>query len=808
MVARRALAPRDDGARAEPIITALNPTWLYVGALYAAAIWLARRGGHPIPARVAFFFYALVLLFFLRPLTTNTINVPVDYYEELLPWRDYGPRPNSSNPHLNDVALQMVPWAHEVREQWKSGRIPLWNETAGSGSPLLANSQSGALSLLRLLALPLDLGHAMAAEGAWKVLIALTFTFLFCRRRYGELASAFAAVSFAFGAFLCVWLHYPHTTVAAFLPAALYAVDLLAERVTHGRFVFASVVWALMLTGGHPETAAHIAFFTVLAILWIAFVEKAPRRFLVAGLASIAAGALLAAPLLVPFVEALPKSLRYFMLKSAGPPKKMLADWASTIGMLQPHFFGVVPMEPAWGPAGPEIITGFVGSLGVVGGIATALSVVRGRRWRSREAFFVLATIVAIGIVYFWPGIVDAFNLLFRFAANARVRLLIAFFLSVQIAAAIDRLIERTAERVTLLLAILATSALYLSMLAFHFPTRAEKWGAVYALLPSVAVLLVATAAVLTRRRVLLLGLLLVAAGEVWNVTWAWNPVLPASAMYPPTPLVRELVRLGEQNPPNTFRIAGFGAELFPNLPTMWGLEDIRAHDVMTPWRYMGLLQVATGHYNIGDYFAQWNDLTTPLLDYLNVKYYAMSSRERIDDPRFELRYDGRDGRIYENHGVLPRFFAARNVMLEFNENRFIEILSRHRDWAHTAVLDRLPVENDRMRTDLLAPRAPDAAEAAVTIASSSPTRYRMRVDAPRYTLVVSSIPWMPGWKATRNGKALRVIRVNAAFVGFAVPPGGGEVEVRYSPASFWAGVALSLATLAALLAYKLVRRT
>jgi hypothetical protein len=783
-----------------------NPTWLYVGALYAAAVWLARRGGQPIPARIALFFYLLVLVFFFQPLTMNTINVPVDYYEELLPWRDLGPRPNTSNPHLNDVALQMVPWAHEVREQWKSGRIPLWNETAGAGTPLLANSQSGALSLLRLLALPLDLGHSMAAEGAWKVLIALTFTFLYCRRRYGELASAFAAVSFGFGAFLIVWLHYPHTTVAAFLPAALYAVDLLADGVTFGRFAFASAVWGLILTGGHPETASHIAFFTVLAILWIAFVERtASRRFVVAGLGSIAAGALLAAPLIIPFMEAVTKSLRYFLLKNAGPPQKMLADWASTVGMLQPHFFGNVPMEKAWGPEGPENITGFVGALGVVAGIAVLLSVVRGRRWRSREAFFVLATVVAIGIVYFWPGIVDAFNLIFRFAANARVRLLIAFFLAVQIAALIDMI----ADRVTVLIAIMATGALYLSMMRFHFPTRAERWDAVLALLPSVAVLLVATVAVLVARRRpwMVLALLFIAVGEVWNVTWAWNPVLPASAMYPPTPLVRELVQLKAQNPPDSFRVVGYGAMIFPNLSTIYGLQDIRAHDVMAPWRYMGLLQVVA-KYNAGDYFAQWLDLKTRLLDYLNVKYYAMSPRERIDDPRFKLVYDGRDGRIYENRDVLPRFFAVRNVILEFDEQRWIQALARHEDWANTAILDRLPVDNDRMRSDLLAPRPLDTPQASVSITAAAPTRYRLRVDAPRYTLVVSSVPWSPGWKVTRNGAGVRVIRVNAAFVGFVVSPGVSEVEVRYAPTSFWAGVAISLATIAAFAAYRLMRRS
>src|SRR5262249_55615349 len=141
---------------------------------------------------------------------------------------------------------------------------------------------------------------------------------------------------------------------------------------------------------------------------------------------------------------------------------------------------------------------------------------------------------------------------------------------------------------------------------------------------------------------------------------------------------------------------------------------DIRAHDVMAPWRYMGLLQVATGHYNAGDYFAQWLDLETRLLDYLNVKYYTVSPRERIGDPRFKLLYEGRDGRIYENRDVLPRFFAVRNVILEFNEQRWIRILAKQDDWAHTAILDRLPVENDQMRTDLLAPRPPDAPQASV----------------------------------------------------------------------------------------------
>src|SRR5262249_35147589 len=147
--------------------------------------------------------------------------------------------------------------------------------------------------------------------------------------------------------------------------------------------------------------------------------------------------------------------------------------------------------------------------------------------------------------------------------------LLIAFFLAVQIAALVD-MIERGA-RVIALIAVAITGALYLAMLRFPFPTPAERSGAVLALLPSVVVLLAVTAAIILARRWVMFIVFAVVIAEVWTVTWPWNPVLPASAMYPPTPLIRALVKLHEQDPPSAFRMTGYGAVLFPNLATMYG---------------------------------------------------------------------------------------------------------------------------------------------------------------------------------------------------------------------------------------------
>ncbi len=333
----------------------MNPTWLYVGALYALAVWLARRFGVDFRWRIAAFFYLLVLLFLWRPMTQSYVNLPVDWLSSLPPW-SFTERIRPQNGEINDVALQMVPWAQEVREQWKSFRFPLWNSHAVSGYPLLANGQSAAFSPLRLLALPLPLGQSFTAEAAMKLLIALTFTFLFCRRRgYSEIASAVGAIAFAFSTFVIIWLHFPHATVAAYLPAVLLQIDLLSERITYGRFVFAVVLWAWILFGGHPETASHIFFLALLMLIWIVAVERpfGPRqsiRFLVVLGAAMFVAALVAAPFLAPFAEAVTKSQRYQQLQ-VHPPAVGFTDLQSSVLLLQPHFFG--QWRSRWG-ASPE----------------------------------------------------------------------------------------------------------------------------------------------------------------------------------------------------------------------------------------------------------------------------------------------------------------------------------------------------------------------------------------------------------------------------------------------------------------------
>jgi len=783
-----------------------NATWFYAGAIYAVAVWVVRRVRIDLPWRIAAFFYLLVLVFLWRPLTTDVVNLPVDFLRSLPPWAFLTRFHKPINPEINDLVLQIVPWANQVRESWRAGHVPLWNNLSGSGYPLLASAQSSALSPLRLLALPLTLGQSFAAEAAMKFLIAMTFTFLFCRRRYSELASAAAAVCFAFCSFVVVWLHFPLGTVAVFVPAALYQIELIAERRTYPRFVFAAALWAAMIFCGHPETVAHIFFISLLFVGWLIVVERpfATRRdalmFLTTLTGALAVAALLASPFLAPFAEAITKSRRYSELQSRPNVIGYYSDWPSVVLLAQPRFYGQIPFEKPWVTApSAESITGFAGILGIAAWFALLAHVVRTRTWRSRESFFIVATIIVLGIILGWPGISQLFHLIFKLAANARLRLLLCFLAAVQTAAMID-LVTRDVRAFLTGLAI--CSVILLGLVFFSgVPDGSPRLTAVMSLMPSLVVLAIAALSIAAtegaRRHAILMLLLVAVIAEVWSATAGWNPTVRSVEMYAATPLIEKLQELQAKQPSNTpFRIVGTGPVFFPNTPAMFGLEDIRAHDPMANGRYLGMLRVLTG-YDTEDYFPKWRNVETAVLDYLNVKYVVTPPHADLKDPqRYALAYDGRDGRVFENTNVLPRFYAVRNVILEFNNNRFVHLLQTESDWAHTALLKSLPVRDDRMRTDLLAPRAKSSPDATMRITRAAGDDFQMTGFAPRYTFIVSSIPWWPGWKIESNGQSVTPLHVNGAFMGFVVPAGKFDVHVWYSPMTFWGGVWVALSTI------------
>ena len=778
----------------------MNPTFLYVAAIYAIAVALARRGGNPLPRRIAVLFYALVLVFLFKPMTGPYVSIATDIPKLIAPWSASAPgltKYTVLNMETHDVPMQLVPWAHQVREAWKSGHVPLWNALAGCGYPLLANAQSAAFSPLRILALPLPLGHAMTAEAAMKMLVALTFTFLYCRRRYDALPSSIAAIAYGFGPFVVAWLHFAQSTAACFLPAVLYQIDLLVERRTYARFVTTAAIGATVVFCGHPETAIHILLFAIAYVLWIVIVERR-RDFLPALLGAGAAAVLLALPMIVPFAENVRNSTRFEDMKSAGGDMPF-SDATSLALLAQPRLYGTRPGNP-WGPAGAEAVTGFAGILGIAAVIAIAIDAIARRRFRDREVFFVIAAIAIVILLANVKPAVAALHAVIGLAANARLRFLLAWILAVLIAAAVNRMR-------TMPFAIgLAAAALLVVLIAIRtpFPSAAARHDGLMAVIPSAIVLAIAALALVPRMRNVA-SLLLVAAviAEMWPLTIGWNSAFPIETFYPRTPLIDAVLR---HHRPGFDRVAGIGNVLFPNTNAIFGIEDARIHDPMEPAGYVHFIGGAITH----DYYKKWVDESSPLLDRLNVRWLMTEpNHELADTTRYLLRYAGPDGRLYENLHAMPRFFAdgARvNITSAAGDGYTLDVEAVRPTivmssiggsrWWKVELTDTATAPSRALLPRLLGEKVPKADEGAMVLAQAVASG-----DAPHphsASLRVSLSPEKPREEG---------LSTEDPFLSFPVPAGHTTIHLRYVDTSFRIASILSLLTAAILVCFMIRAR-
>src|SRR5205085_11216107 len=144
-----------------------------------------------------------------------------------------------------------------------------------------------------------------------------------------------------------------------------------------------------------------------------------------------------------------------------------------------------------------------------------------------------------------------------------------------------------------------------------------------------------------------------------------WNPNEPIECFCPKTPLSEQLENLTAKHGANDpTRVVGLGPVLFPNLNAIYALEDVRVHDPMANGRYLGVLRVR-GDYDPTNYFAKWDKIDSRMLDFLNVRYVIADIFEEVKDrQRYQEIYNAKDGRIFENHDVMPRFFSVPNVVL------------------------------------------------------------------------------------------------------------------------------------------------
>jgi Bacterial membrane protein YfhO len=204
---------------------------------------------------------------------------------------------------------------------------------------------------------------------------------------------------------------------------------------------------------------------------------------------------------------------------------------------------------------------------------------------------------------------------------------------------------------------------------------------------------------------------------------------------------------------------------------------------------------------NIGDVYgieSVWGGGATVLTAYsqlgsredlLNVRYYIKPAS--VPDPG--PVYQDAGWKVYENPNAYPRGWVVHQAVVAPTHEAAFRRLDQPGTNLHQIAVLETPLPRS------LAPAA--GTEESVRFRSYEADRMAMDVNAGSAGLLVLSEMYYPGWVATVNGKAAKIYQVDGALRGIAVARGPNRIELEYAPSSFRAGAALSLLTLACVLA-------
>ncbi|HZO08808.1 MAG TPA: hypothetical protein VFC77_05485, partial [Myxococcota bacterium] len=207
-----------------------------------------------------------------------------------------------------------LPLRSEVFRAWQRSEVPSWNESAFSGTPLVASYRPGALHPLMLALAPLP--SLIAFQLLVLISLALTgpIAYLYARRLgAGPVGALTTGLGFGIGPHLVAHLGDTPTIVAApALPLLLLAAEHHLARPRHALAASLGLASAsaLLLASGSPAAvlAAALLLGARLGLVFLPRLLRGDREGalrVAATAAAVLAGALLAAPQLVPTLIAI-----------------------------------------------------------------------------------------------------------------------------------------------------------------------------------------------------------------------------------------------------------------------------------------------------------------------------------------------------------------------------------------------------------------------------------------------------------------------------------------------------------------------
>lgn len=714
------------------------------------------------------FFILLVGVFFRQTIFDGKLPVPADTLVGLYhPWRDlynkdYPRGVPFKNFLITDPVRQQIPWRKIAIDQWKEGRIPLWNPYNFSGFPMLANIQTAALYPLNILFLIFPFVDAWTMLIVLQPMLAGLFMYWYLRSlALRPAASLLGAIAWSFSGFNVAWLTWGTIGhVALWLPLALLAID----KGWHVIFVFSLVS---QFFAGH----AQISFYFILVIIVYAVMrKKTGLRFIL--LLSLVA--LITAVQWIPLLDWISQSSR--VIDGADFTKEgWFIPWAHLVQFVAPDFFGNPTTLNYWGQWNYGEFVGYIGILPLVFAFIAAFSPPF-KKYR----FWIWASVIALLFAFSTPIAYIPFILKVPVLSSLQpTRLLFVVDFSLAVLAAFGCQTVLEGSKKGRLVLVIALIGMILAILLGVSIVGSLEVSTRNLVLPTVVFFVGATLVIIYQhvkhvtmfRNIVTWSFVGLVAVDLLRFGWKFTPFTAKQHFFPETKIITFLK--GQDKP---FRVMSLDKRISPpNTLSFYGIESIEGYDPIHSSRYEELMAaIARGKSDISPPFGfnrivTLETISTKLEPILNARYIL--SLSALSEPYLRHVFDEGETKVYEDTRALPRVYLVERLVPVTEKEEAIVKLYGLSDLRLEAVVEGNPEVIN----------VPLQSNEAIVLTRNEPNIIEMnvRVGVPRFLVISNAFD--RGWRARVDGRETPIYRTNFAFQGIVVPTGTHSVVFSYS---------------------------
>ena len=695
-----------------------------------------------------------------------------------------------------DFGFFAYPLAHFQQECFWRGELPFWNPYNNCGIPFLAQWNTMPLYPPSLIYLTLPLEWSLSIFSLAHLWWAGLGMYFLARRWTGnDFAAAFAGVAFAFNGFTLNLLMWPsHIATFSWLPWVVLATELAWRK--GGRHIFlASIVGALQMLAGGPETI--FLTWLIVAALWLPqFINNKTARaelFLRLQGVGLLVFALSAAQLL-PFLDLVVHAQRetgYTDLRWSMPGFGLA-------NFLVPMAFGSTTNAGIFFQHGQYWTSSYYLGLGTLWlalmAFWSTLTTQDSGELKSKIRFLAFAGIIALLCALgentpFYPLLRKIIPQL-SFITYPVKFIMVAVFAAPLLAALVLANFHKKQKRILPLGAALLTLLGVIIFWTQHSPMPGDNTAAAFTNGISRAIFLLLTGAILfalTRSatspllRFAPLALLLVAWLDVFTHEPRQNPTVPPSVFAPN--LAR--TKLAMQPQPE---LGGSRAMLSPAAAlelTRFAVSDPQNNFLAKRLGYCGNANLLDAVPKVDGFFSltprEFDNVLTMIYSATNTDFTALKNFLGVAQttaPENLLAWQARPN-------FLPLVTAGQKpVFVDYMSSGGGELA--HPDFDSSKMVF-LSVDD---KTSI---RVTNQTSARVLTTKFTTQTVDAEVDAAEPSLVVVAQTYYHNWRVTVDGQPAPLLQANYAFQAVQVPAGQHRVHFYYRDQSFVIGLALTV---------------